>query len=557
MAQWQKNVEFTTTKLWQDYEKSLLTQVVSDIRQSIPKCVDFYEGRQWPSATESTKNLPRPVVNIIKMICRNKKGAILSVPVKILYKSFSPCTDVQRFNDFASSLFKEMGQDSIDRLAIDDAIKKGSYFYHYYWDSNARSSADGELGSLRCELIDPLNIFFSNPCELDEQKQDWIIISTKMDVSKILAISDNTLSKEELLSDAQNSKKFDLPIDDSKKITVLTRYFKQDNEVWCERATKNHIICKPFKLIPTLLDSQLGELASKKPAQQVTRRIINETILYPIVSGYYERKEGSIYGMGEVEGLIPNQKAINFNIAMALLNAQQCAWGKYIALPNALNGQKISNVPGQVLIDYSGTGDGIKKMPELELSKIPMELVSMLNSMTRSVSGASEVMTGETYTSTLSGAAIAYLQAQAQIPIEELRNNFWDTKRKQGLVVAQFMKHCFWKRAYIKEPLTTGDEKASEIDNFYSCDYENALFDVYVEAIGGTKSSLASDISLLDTCLKNGKISLETYIKAYPASAITNKEEILKQIQSEKLSEISLLKCELEYYKKKFKEKLT
>lgn len=554
MAQWQEEIKKSSTPLWENYQQALSHQIALGIRQSIPNCIDFYEGRQWPAPTESTKNLPRPVVNIIKMICRSKKGAILSTPVKILYKSFSPCTDTERFNAFATSLFKEMGQDTLDRLAIDDAIKKGSYFFHYYWDTDARSSADGELGSLRCELIDPLNIFFSNPSELNEQKQDWIIISTYMDISKISALSDTGVSVQELASDAISDEKRNFGYESQRKATLLTKYFKQNGEIWCERATKSHIISKPFKLITTSLDKELEDAISKKP-RPISRKIIKESLLYPIVSGYYEKKEGSIYGMGEVEGLIPNQKAINFNIAMALLNAQQCAWGKYIALPNALNGQKISNVPGQVLIDYSGTGEGIKKMPELELSKIPMELVSMLNNMTRSVSGTSEVMTGETYTSTLSGAAIAYLQAQAQIPIEELRNNFWDAKRKQGLVVAQFLKHCFWKRAYIKESRDEDGKFSSELDDFYSCDYENSLFDVYVEAVGGTKSSLASDISLLDTCLKNGSISLETYIKAYPASAITNKDEILKQIQSEKLSEISLLKCELEYYKKKFNER--
>ena len=554
MAKWQEELENITTPLWNDYLYSLEKQPVKDIRQTVPKCVDFYEGRQWPQATESTKNLPRPVVNIIKMICRSKKGAILSTPVKILYKSFSPYADIERFNAFASSLFKEMGQDGIDRMAIDDAIKKGSYFFHYYWDTSAHSSVDCELGSLRCELIDPLNIFFSNPNEVDEQKQDWIIISTLMDISKISSLSENKIAPEELFRDIDE--KFTQGFQShGAKARLLTRYFKSNGEVWCERSTKTHIVTKPFKLFPEILDSELEEITRSSRTKGISRKITNEEMLYPIVSGYYERKESSIYGMGEVEGLIPNQKAINFNIAMALLNAQQCAWGKYIALPNALNGQKISNVPGQVLIDYSGTGEGIKKMPELELSKIPMELVSMLNNMTRSVSGTSEVMTGEIYSSTLSGAAIAYLQAQAQIPIEELRSNFWEAKRKQGLVVAQFLKRCFWKRAYIKEICDSSGKTTSELDDFYSCDYENVLLDVYVEAIGGTKSSLASDISLLDTCLKNGNISLETYIKAYPASAITNKEEILNQIQKEKLSEMSLLKCELEYYKKKFKEK--
>ena len=70
-----------------------------------------------------------------------------------------------------------------------------------------------------------------------------------------------------------------------------------------------------------------------------------------------------------------------------------------------------------------------------------------------------------------------------------------------------------------------------------------------VEPVGGTRASIASDISMLDNCLRNGKISLETYIKSYPDSAINNKQEILKQIEAEKSSETELLRKELQRYK--------
>ena len=171
MAQRQENLVRETTKSYRLYKEALENQAMTGLREKIPECVDFYEGRQWPKPTESTKNLPRPVVNIVKMICRAKKGAILSTPVRIQYKSYSPLVNVDRFNSFASSIFREIGQDDLDRRAIDDGIKKGSYFYHYYWDSEEISNESGETGALLCELIDPLNIFFSNPSELDEQKQ--------------------------------------------------------------------------------------------------------------------------------------------------------------------------------------------------------------------------------------------------------------------------------------------------------------------------------------------------------------------------------------------------
>lgn len=555
MAKWQDKLSVNDTLLWSYYQNALDYQIRMGLRDKIPTCIDFYEGKQWPLPTENTKNLPRPVVNIIKMVCRTKKSAILSSPVKINYKSFTPYADMDMFNSFADSVFKDMGQGELDRLALEDAVKKGSYFYHYYWDSEAKSLNSDEIGALRCEIIDPLNIFFSNPAEISEQNQDWIIISTRLELSKIRKLADSGKSLTKLVPDEDIASCSVLEQDGGNMATLLTRYFKQDGEIWCERATRTCVINDPFKIIPDNdFSTPVVDKEGKKVFVNLTESTSKKSIgLYPIVAGFYEKKEGSIYGIGEVEGLIPNQKAINFNIAMSLLNAQQCAWGKYVALPNALNGQKISNVPGQVLIDYSGTGEGIKRLEQDELSKVPMELTVTLAELTRSATGTSAVLTGDSYTNNLSGAAIAYLQSQALLPIEELKSAFWNVKRKQGLVVAQFLKNFYYKRPFIKTSTDSDGKKHESFEEFSSFSYKYASLDVTVEVVGGTRASVASDISLLETCLKTGKISLETYIKAYPDSAITNKEEILKYIKQEKDDELSKTKIELERYKQKLK----
>ncbi|MBO5313095.1 MAG: hypothetical protein J6B29_03925 [Clostridia bacterium] len=564
MAQW-KDRELEQTHLWKLYQQGIEYQSLTGMRASIPKFVDFYEGRQWPAPTESTKNLPRPVVNIVKMICRSKKSSILSTPVRLVYKSFTPGTNVEKFNSFAQSVQKEIGQDMIDREAIDDGVKKGSYFYHYYWDKDAITISGRIEGGVRCELIDPLNIFFSNPSLTNEQEQSWILISSSKELDKIIEMCDKDTDKSLIQEDGDEdngAKHLSAPT-----ATLLTRYFRINGEVYCERATKNAIVNKPFPITPNHTamerflafgeksdneqgsDSQATEQQIYKKSSSIFTKKPLKATLYPIVCGYYERKEGSIYGISEVEGIIPNQKAINFNLAMSLLNAQQCAWGKFIALPNALKGQKISNTPGQVLIDHSGTGDGIKRMKEEYISEAPIALSKSLTEMTRVFTGATEIISSEALSSSMSGVAIAQLQAQAEVPLEDLRAGFWEAKRKQGLILAQFFKLYYYEREFIKKTKDNAGEDKEEIDTFSSSEYESSVFDVIVEPVGGTKASVASDISMLDNCLKNGSISLETYIKAYPDSAINNKQEILEQIKAEKSSEIIQLRKELERYK--------
>ena len=556
MAQWEKEGVAPETHLWQFYKDGLSYQGILGLSHTIPTCVDFYEGRQWPAPTDSTKNLPRPVVNIIRMICRTKKSSILSVPVKFLYKSYCSGEDVRKLNSFSEFIQKEMNQEGLDKIAIEDGIKKGSYFYHYYWDKNAISPFGRLEGGLRCEIIDPLNIFFANPGETDEQKQDWILISSLVDASSLYQICDSDSKNQISLFEKENSIN---STGKTRKIVLLTRYFRKNGEVWCEKGTRHCMVNKPFKLCPDKTLYNKGEIENTKGSENSDSildylRIFNRSkgpgaYLYPIVCGSYEKREGSIYGISEIEGIIPNQKAINFNIAMSLLNAQQCAWGKFIALPNALKGQKITNAPGQVLIDHSGTGYGIKKMTEETLSSTPVEISQELIELTRRITGADELLSGEALKTNMSGVAIAQLQAQAEIPIEDLRSNFVEAKKKQGLVIAQFIRLYYYDKEFTRVTRDSYGKECEICDHFYSKEYENAIFDVVVEATRGTKSNITSDINLLDTCLKNGSISIETYIKAYPDGVLANKSSILEQIQAEKSNEIEVLRKELNKYK--------
>lgn len=599
--------EVNETQMWRDYQDGLAWQAAAGLSREIPSFVNFYEGRQWPKATEATKNMPRPVINIVKMICRNKKSAILSKPVKIVYRADDAGVDIGRFNRFSDYILKEMAMDEIDKRAIDDGVKKGTYIYHFYWDAEA-TGKDGMVdGGLRCEIIDPLNIFFSNPNEHDEQKQKWILIASREDVDAVRAKADRDIDAQAITPDTAESRYGETEQDGTRLCTVLTRYFRRGGEVYCEKATRGTIVNRPFSLAPDFAGARLalgleaadeesrgagmprgqaaglsalmqagilsgragGQAEMSRQAGEPNKaedapnnalpdaggdRIAGESArcpLYPIVVGNYERRENSIYGIGEIEGIIPNQKAINFNIAMALLNAQEMAWGKYIALPGALRGQRITNEPGQVLVDYSNTGSGIRKMSEAGASGQPMSLVEALTSLTRTVTGSTEVMTGEVVSSSMSGAAIAQLQSQAQQPIEELRDAWWKVKEKQGKVLAQYYRHYYAEREYTYQE---EDGAAVQTDLFSGADYAGAAVDVIVEATSGTKASAAGDINILDVLLSKGLISLKTYFKAYPADALSNRSEILKGIEEDQQSELTVLREQAKTYETQLAE---
>lgn len=560
-----------TTELWDMYQDGLAYQASTKLSTNLPKFVKFYEGDQWAAPTKNTKNLPRPVVNIIKMICRSKKSAILSTPVKIIYRAEDDMADVEKFNRFAEYIQKEIGQEALDKKGVNDGVIKGSYSYHYYWDSEAKGKNGIREGGLRCEMIDPLNIFFANPTEIDEQKQAWILIASREDIESVKAKADEGVDKDRIAADEADSKYGTIEQKNNKLCTVLTRYFRQNGEVYCEKATKSVVVNKPFAITPDVQAAAVELGIEDAPNNSLPDNHKDNSLipnaakayLYPIVVGNYEIRENSIYGLGEVEGIIPNQKAINFNLAMSLLNAQEVAWGKYIVAPNALKGQTINNEPGQVLIDHTGTGVGIKKMTEQTLPSQPLQLIDTIMQMTRNVTGANEVMSGEVLGANMSGAAIAQLQAQAQQPIEELKDAFWLTKEKQGKVLAQFFKLYYSQKEFSytptqkqaealgeQTPITDGvtDEETQLTDIFDSSEYASTDFSVVVEATAGTKASAAGDINALDVLLTKGYISIKTYLRAYPKDALSNRTEILKGVEADEQDALTQLQEQVKQY---------
>ena len=536
------------------FEEGMRYQSEMGFVSKFPKYVDFFEGRQWPAATKNTMNLPRPVFNCTKMIGRSKKSAILSVPGKIVYHAENDSPRVKLFNSFASYILKEMKQDALDKDAIEDAVRKGSYHYHYFWDPLARGLNATVDGALRCEIVDPLKIFFADPTCRDEQKQKWILIATREEVESVRANADKDMNKEDILPDENGENHYGEKEQGNALVTVLTRYFRVGGKVYWERSTKSVLISAARPLRPDV-EGALREMEDEaEEGENTLKRTVRDARpykeeggfeLYPIVSGSYEHREGSIYGIGEVEGIIPIQKGINLMFALLLLNNQQVAWGKYVVHPQALHGQRLTNEPGQMIVDYSPGFNGIRKLTEQVMQSQPIELATTMLNLLRSVSGATEVMTGETVGSNMSGAAIAALQAQAQQPVEELRESFWQVKVKQGLVLAQFFKHYYtgYQFTYTER---VGEQEQTLPATFNGSEYEDLAFDVVVEATKGSKSSTAGDINMLDAALAKGSIDFETYVQLYPEDAISHKAEMLEALQRMKAGENAQLKAQLE-----------
>ena len=430
----------------------------------------------------------------------------------------------------------------MDNQAIADGLKKGTYIYHYFWDTEKKTGMAKFAGGLNGQIIDCLSIVFANPKQKDEQKQKWIIIQSRENVETLKKIAKKnsiTSTEIELITpDDDSEKNYDNEEQSGEEYaTVLTRYFRKNGEVYYTKSTKNMIIQEETPLTPDASKIKLEINEAGKTSEDEEQIDQDKPVLeqfkmtfYPIVVDAYEEREKSIYGIGEVEPLIATQKSINFNYAMMQMASQNMGFPKVIEHPLALRGKQITNTPGEVLTDYSPGFNGIKYLNPPAFSNTPLTVADKLLEMTRTVTGATEVANGEVLGKNMSGSAIVALQTQAKVPIEDMQRRFWRTHEKIARIWEQFFK------AYYRfdVPYVVENEGGQEVNTFNGAQYQGIDFETTIDVGPGSAYSESLSINLLEQALQRGDITFDDYIELYPETAMPFKAQ-LKEIRKKQL----------------------
>lgn len=581
--------ENTSTKNYERFRKGQDYLRKKGLSELIPLCVDFLEGKQWAKINKDTAFIPRPVVNICSKIVDNKLSNILGSPVKLNFKADFDEQSTEKFTKFASYQSKEMQQEWYDYLACKDGLVKGTYNYYYYWDENAVGRQAIAKGGLRCEIIDPLDIVFENPRETDCQKQGWIIIRDREPVEHVKSLCSPEVAKKITSDNKDSNYSNDYEQDEDSYVTVYTRFFRKDGEVYFEKSTKDVVIHEAIPMNPYLskkkikskeeqtaiVPNQDSNLEENNTIQENTEDLY-KFYYYPIETGSLRPREKCIYGISEIEGIVDNQRAINGHISMILMNAQQLGWGKWIVKKGALNGQQITNKPGQILTDYSApNGWGIKLEQGQQFSNGAFDVANQIIEATRNVTNSSDVITGEMVSKDLSGTAIAQLQAQGQKPIEQMQKRFWRSKERCGKIWEQFYKLYYENTEYSYEisqdEEETREEMMQEVINknnykgrippiakmekgvFNGEDFLKIPFNIVVEAGKGTQYSEIMQMDFANNLILNNAIekispeNLELLLDMYPDSAMGGmKPDLKKFIRKKQTSLITQLQQQLQ-----------
>jgi len=565
------------TEIWKEHQKGKDYQQSIKIDKEAPRFIRFKEGDQWPESTPRTKDLPRPVFNIIEMFVGQKRAAITNQNLVLSYRptesydsdDLNSLADqgAKDYTDFTHNLWEEMNMDGLNNEMVDDAITLGTGIQHFYWDEEVFGGGSKKYkGDIRGEIIDILDITFGNPKIKDIQRQPYIIIESRASVKSIKKYAQengiNDFRLDDITADDDESEYDTAKATNSQEenmATLLTKYYRVNGEVVYDRAVKNLVIveCKALTPVPAepnapvlseegqpvageseiMLPTPQPEEGAEGPADEEDITGADESVakespeedykitLYPLVMLTWRPRKKSCYGIGDAKDLITINKVYNFLKAMQILSVQNAGWPTTIVKDGALRNQKLTNEPGQVLTDYSPDGQGIRHLDAPSFPSGASQVTQEIFDSARTISRVTEVSTGEDVGGNMAASAIIALQNQASTPIKEYMNKY-----KRCMIAAGKIFQEFYKTYYsVSRPLTTEDEEGQrDTRMFTGTDYKNVAYRLTLDV--GTGSEFGEELSMktLDMLYENKEIDGSDYVKLAPANVAPFKNQFLK-----------------------------
>lgn len=489
-----------------------------------PEYERFKAGQQWPPPTDRTKDLPRPVFNIIEQIQGHKVASVLAENVRMVYspeeilqeddalfQKASEAADL--FTRFSDATAERIQQDSLDEEVLESAANIGSGYVHYYWDSSIKGGMKFKYDGHLCgEFIDPMNIFFGNPQQTNIQKQPWVIISTRDLVENVKKEAEtNKVPKQfiELITpdkdtDEQGYEMSKQELTDSKKVTTLTKFWR-DPKTGTVKFTK---VC--------------GTVIYKDETDTQRK-------LYPIAGMVWKRRKKSIYGVSETEGLIPNQKAINLLMALQLLNAQITGFPKLMVRKSFIK-QQITNQMGEILNDGGDGNWNAQYLNPGNMSPHVPVIVDKYVEFTKRINGANEDALGERVSKDLNATAIMLLQKAAGVAIESVKRRYYRYKEDTGRIWSEF-----YQVNYNTDRMVTlkDDDENPYSTLFNGSSYQDINLSLKIDI--GPSSSYSETLVMagLDKLLDKNLINFPQYLKFAPKNAYPYKERLLREINNQ------------------------
>jgi len=401
--------EIRETAAWQLYEKGRNYHRLTGIYTDTDRNYRMYNGNQWEGA--KLGDVEPVQKNFIKPIVKYKVGVIHDNLYAVNYssqnfenKEFRKQAEkiCEMLNKRASRIWEKDKLDfKIRRITKDAAINDEGIMYVNY---------DSENQMPLNEIIKKNDVYYGNENDDDIQSQPYILIRKRMPVVNAIDMA---------IKEGLPESKLDFIIGDNDTFEESGEAAKQElddmvtiiTKMWKEEGTVHFSVSTRWLDIKENKDSGLT--------------------YYPVAHMNWEEKEGSARGEGEVRYLIPNQIEVNRTEVRRVLTVKYQAYPqKIVNSEKIINPGAVNQVGGVIKVKGGMSVDDVAKvistLPPAQMSPDVKQLQEDLIQVTRDLSGAGEIATGQVNPEDASGRAILAVQQASRSPMTEQKESCKD-----------------------------------------------------------------------------------------------------------------------------------
>ena len=401
------NEEIKQTPTWALYEKGRNYHRLTGIYVDTDRNYRMYNGNQWGKAKLGDvepvqKNFIKPIVKYKVAVIHDNLYAIVYSSQNYENSEFRKQAEkiCEMLNNKASKIWEK---DKMDfkgrRVTKDGAINDEGIIYVDYDEDNQIPLN---------EIIKKNDIYYGNENDDDIQSQPYILIRKRIPVSNAIDMARKEgVSEEKIKFIIGDNDNFEESGEASKieldnMVTLITKMYKKDGTVHFSKSTR---------WVELKKDTDSG------------------LTYYPIAHFNWEEKEGSARGEGEVRFLIPNQIEVNRTEVRRVLTVKYQAYPqKVVDIDKIANPSALDQVGGNIKVRggmrVEDVRNVISSLPPAQMSPDVKQLQDDLIQVTRDLSGAGEVATGDVNPEDASGRAILAVQRASQNNMTEQKESY-------------------------------------------------------------------------------------------------------------------------------------
>lgn len=508
-------------KTWKEYIGILDYNKRKNVFNDTKRNYNFYNGFHWEGLESGTI---QPVMkNVIKLLVKDKTSRILNNQLEPVYVNETTSEDLQEEGTKAVNLLTLLASKTweIEKIhsktiqALKDSCINTEGLIYLTTDKDPK----GDM-VVKTELLDKINVFFSDEENDVIEDQDYIIVRQVISRHRIKELYPDL--KEEDLVDEENED--DTSTNDmnkdgiAKRVIVLTKFFKKNGKVWSEKVIK-------YKVLEEEANTGL------------TR--------YPIAHMLWERKKNDARGIGLVQNNIANQIELNRIMFRNSIIATLYAYPKLVYNKRYIKNPKTLTEIGTPIgiEDSQDLAEDVNKIAKY-LQPAPLSIdtyrqLDVLENGMREAESTGDLATADVNPERASGKAILAVQFESNQILNEQVENYKDFVENIARILLEIWITYFKKGLTLYDP--TGNREPQHITNDL---LRKLSINVRIEVIPKNPYDINVHNSAIDNLLMNGFINLEEWVEALDDNASVNKKILRKVIAARKAKEAQMMQMQ-------------